>query len=140
MAFSTTVRARDNPAADAFAADCLAAIHARHHLARSLWPNPADRADGIQETLCKALANRHRFDGGANLGGWLYTVMLNVRRDQTKRGRHTCVEYRGGPADYAADLLDYADPEAILLAKESLHQHRPTSGSWGLHWWRGAMR
>ncbi len=34
--------------------------------------------DLIQETLYKALANKHRYNVGTNLKAWLYTIMRNI--------------------------------------------------------------
>lgn len=93
--------------------------------ARKLWPNSiADREEGVSETVTRAIAKAHLFDG-ANLIGWLKIIMRNVRRDQWAKG------YRKGSKPVAGDRLvysghyDYAalrpclcDPESIMIALE----------------------
>ncbi len=37
-----------------------------------------DAKDLIQDTVCKALVNREKFNSGTNLKAWLYTIMRNI--------------------------------------------------------------
>ncbi|MCY7410422.1 MAG: RNA polymerase sigma factor [Chitinophagales bacterium] len=37
-----------------------------------------DAKDLIQDTVCKALVNREKFNAGTNLKAWLYTIMRNI--------------------------------------------------------------
>ena len=107
-----------------FASQVLSAMP--HFYAHTLWPNPWDREDGTQDTIVKALTNAHRFTGG-NLAAWLTTIMGNVRRDQWSKGyRKGSKEagerlvYAGGPDDYARARVCLCDPEAILIALETV--------------------
>lgn len=110
---------------DAFATQVWAATP-RLRTAYKLWPAHHDREDGIADTVVKALANAHRFDGH-NLEGWLTTIMRNVKLDQlskgyrkgTKRPDGDRLRYLGTLYDYTAHLTCLCNPEAILIAKET---------------------
>lgn len=106
-----------------FSASVLAAMP-RSYAAR-LWPDPWHRADGVQDTIVKALTNAHRFKGG-NMAAWLTTMMGNIRKDQRAKGyrKGTIVEearidYAGHTEDYAMTCAYLCDPESILITKES---------------------
>lgn len=47
--------------------------------------------DLLQETLCKALANREKYRNGVNIKGWLLTIMRNIFFNSYRRKR---LEYR----------------------------------------------
>lgn len=53
--------------------------------ARRLWPNTADREDGMSECLVRALENASQFDG-RNLAAWLTRIMRNIRTNQFSKG------------------------------------------------------
>lgn len=89
------------------------------------WPAHHDREDGIADTVVKALANAHRFDG-RNLIGWLSTIMRNVKLDQLSKGYRKGVKRPEGDRllffgenTYIGTLVCLCDPEAILIAKET---------------------
>jgi len=45
-----------------------------------------DRADDlVQETLLKAWTNRHRYEEGTNLRGWLFTILRNTLFSQYRK-------------------------------------------------------
>ncbi len=56
--------------------------------------NEENANDLIQDTIYKALANRHRFRLGTNLKAWLYTIMKNtfITGYQKKSRRNECVD------------------------------------------------
>lgn len=44
----------------------------------SLTRNMESAKDLLQETLCKALANREKYQSGTNIKAWLFTIMRNI--------------------------------------------------------------
>lgn len=48
------------------------------YFALNLTSNDEDAKDLLQETLLKAISNRHRFAEKTNLKAWLYTIMKNI--------------------------------------------------------------
>jgi RNA polymerase sigma-70 factor (ECF subfamily) len=48
------------------------------YFALNLTSNDEDARDLLQETLLKAISNRHRFADKTNLKAWLYTIMKNI--------------------------------------------------------------
>lgn len=109
-----------------FNSDIICSMSTLRPFARRLWPtSPDDLKDGMQETICRAIANRSKF-GGGNLAAWLTTIMRNVRRDQWAKGYRKGAKSQGrgdrviytGEAGYAHHLPDFDDPESILIARE----------------------
>ena len=47
-------------------------------LAVTLTHDPEEAKDLLQETLCRALANKEKYNIGTNIKAWLYTIMRNV--------------------------------------------------------------
>lgn len=48
------------------------------YFALNLTSNDEEAKDLLQETLLKAISNRHRFAEKTNLKAWLYTIMKNI--------------------------------------------------------------
>lgn len=71
-------------APDAFALNVYHTLPSLMPYARRLWPNVADREDGVSECLVRALEHQSRFDG-RNLPGWLTRIMRNIRCNQYRR-------------------------------------------------------
>lgn len=118
-------------AADTFALDVWALRPSLIPYARSLWRGDnAGADDGLDETVCRALANRARFTGG-NLGAWMNRILRNIRCDQLAKGgrKGTRAPGAGDRLIYFANygvvddpnepLLDLCDPESILIARET---------------------
>lgn len=56
-----------------------------HGLARRLATHPEDAEDLVQETFLRAWKDRGRFRGDADIGTWLYRILLNVCLDRRRR-------------------------------------------------------
>jgi len=60
-----------------------------------LCGNEVEAHDMVQETFLQAIKSIHRFKGKSSLFTWLYAILLNVFRQQTRKKR-----YSAFPADY----------------------------------------
>lgn len=59
------------------------------YFALNLTSNDEDAQDLLQETLLKAISNRHRFAEKTNLKAWLYTIMKNIFINNYRRAVKT---------------------------------------------------
>jgi len=83
---------------DDFAADLLEQLPHLRAFARLIARNPATADDLVQDTLLRALANRHQYQPGTNLRGWLITIMRNRFYNMMRKSSHT--------AEVSVDYLD----------------------------------
>lgn len=51
----------------------------------SLTKDAEDAKDLLQETVCRALANKDKYHVGTNIKAWLYTIMRNIFINQYRR-------------------------------------------------------
>jgi DNA-directed RNA polymerase specialized sigma24 family protein len=93
---------------DTFAINVYHTLPSLMPYARRLWPNAADREDGMSECLVRALEHQSRFDG-RNLPGWLTRILRNIKTNQFSKG------YRKGtrPAS-VSDRIVYVDSYAAF--------------------------
>jgi RNA polymerase sigma-70 factor (ECF subfamily) len=59
------------------------------YFALNLTSNDEAAKDLVQETLLKAISNRHRFAEKTNLKAWLYTIMKNIFINNYRRSTKT---------------------------------------------------
>ena len=59
------------------------------YFALNLTSNDEAAKDLLQETLLKAISNRHRFADKTNLKAWLYTIMKNIFINNYRRSMKT---------------------------------------------------
>ncbi len=59
-----------------------------------------DAKDLIQETLCRALANKEKYNVGTNIKAWLYTIMRNVFINDYRRSLKQPVVFEISPKDF----------------------------------------
>jgi len=89
--------------------------------ARSFVRSPNDADDLVQETIVRALSNRHQFVAGTRLKSWLFTIMRNtfynarVRALRERPGQDECV----------------ADGRVVKAAQEDAQRLREVSDSIG---------
>jgi RNA polymerase sigma-70 factor, ECF subfamily len=62
---------------DTFHNDLVAALPGLKAFAVSLCKNLSNAEDLLQETVLKALNNKHQFELGTNINAWLTTIMKN---------------------------------------------------------------
>lgn len=106
-----------------FALDVWQIMPSLNRYALRLWSGDSSGAeDGMQETVCRAIAQRDKFKGG-NLAAWLTHMLLNIRRDELSKGYRKGQGEPGGRLVFCASYEDYptpdlCDPESILIARE----------------------
>lgn len=83
--------------------------------ARALTRNAADADDLVQDTLCKALANLHRFQPGTHLRAWLFTIMRNTFYTRAGRSRR---EVTGSSDCVSGTLVSEPTQEWSVRGKE----------------------
>ena len=91
--------------------------------------------DLVQETLLRAWHGRRSFARRSTFRAWLYAIATNTCLDHLRRGRRRALPYqlqRPGETDapeypdvawlqpYPDALLDEADPESLMIAKETV--------------------
>lgn len=81
--------------------DVVSLIPALRAFAWSLSHNGSDADDLVQDTLIKAWSNRDRFEPGANLRAWLFTILRNTYYTNVLRRRR---EVRDETGEYADTL------------------------------------
>ena len=84
-----------------------------YRVANALEHNRADAEDLVQETLLRAYRSLDGFDG-ANVRGWLVTILKNTQRNQHRRTRPEAVD-----PEVAAATVDPVDRDPALLAERS---------------------
>lgn len=70
---------------DTFNEDIIAARPMLLRIAMSLYRSPDRAQDLVQETMLKALLNKHRFVTGTNLHAWLFTILRNQRLSELRK-------------------------------------------------------
>ena len=94
---------------DPFEVSMLAVVPSLRAFGISLSGN-VDRADDlVQETLLRALANRHSFQVGTNMGAWLFTILRNLFRSEYRKRRR---EVEDADGSYAETLKTQPEQES----------------------------
>lgn len=95
--------------------DVVSLIPPLRAYARALTRNSVDADDLVQETLCKALANLHRFQPGTHLRAWLFTIMRNTFYTRAGQARR---EVTGGADCISGTLVSQPTQEWSVRGKE----------------------
>lgn len=88
--------------------------------ALKLYGNVDDADDAVQDTLMRAIANRHSFQEGSNLQAWLSVILKNAFLGSRRKGRHQRMVASGLPDDYAFALTAPDDPHKTLEAVQAI--------------------
>jgi RNA polymerase sigma-70 factor (ECF subfamily) len=90
------------------------------YFALNLTSNDEEAKDLLQETLLKAISNRHRFADKTNLKAWMYTIMKNIFINNYRRSMKT-----NTIVDNTKDLYFLNIPQqADFVAPESTYSER----------------
>lgn len=93
--------------------------------------DPEAVTDLVQDAILNAMKAASKFRGGANLRTWLYTILLNLIRDNYQRGKKGRVStfsdlegHRGDDREFSETLIDRdsADPLQCALDRDLLRQ------------------
>jgi RNA polymerase sigma-70 factor (ECF subfamily) len=72
-----------------FNSEVLSLSKPLRYFALNLTSNDEEAKDLLQETLLKAISNRHRFADKTNLKAWMYTIMKNIFINNYRRSMKT---------------------------------------------------
>lgn len=105
----------------------LVRMHSRLIYSTSLGilKNHADAEDNLQDVLCKAYTNIHRFQGRSRFASWLFRITINealmkIRKgNSANRAGQTDLATEAGEEDLALTVRDKcADPERQCIASD----------------------
>lgn len=105
----------------------LVRMHSRLIYSTSLGilKNHADAEDNLQDVLCKAYTNIHRFQGRSRFASWLFRITINealmkIRKgNSANRAGQTDLATEAGEEDLALSVRDKcADPERQCIASD----------------------
>ena len=115
------------PVDDEFRSRMLATVPALRAFGISLSGN-VDRAnDLVQETLLRALANRHSFQPGTNMRAWLFTILRNLFRSEYRKRRREVEDADGAYADTLKTLpeqVSHIEFEEFTVALNKLPEEQ----------------
>jgi RNA polymerase sigma-70 factor, ECF subfamily len=89
----------------------LTALPSLRAFAISLTNDPIQADDLVQDTILRAWANSHRFEPGANLHAWLFTILRNLFHSEWRKRRREVEDVDGS---YAAKLKTLPDQQVHL--------------------------
>jgi RNA polymerase sigma factor (sigma-70 family) len=72
-----------------FNSEVLSLSKPLRYFALNLTSNDEEAKDLLQETMLKAISNRHRFADKTNLKAWMYTIMKNIFINNYRRSMKT---------------------------------------------------
>jgi RNA polymerase sigma-70 factor (ECF subfamily) len=116
-------RSASNEAAlttDSFESALMEATETLKRYAMRLYHDPVASEDAVQETLCRALENRHAFTLGTNMCAWLATIMRNAFCSERKSAAAKHLDYKD-ESDYADHIEAPENPERSLIVKQSFN-------------------
>lgn len=87
----------------------------------SLTKDYEDAKDLYQETICKALANRDKYNIGTNIKAWLFTIMRNIFINDYRRKAKQKTIFDSTPNEFLLNFKQLSvknDGESNMLMKE----------------------
>ena len=95
--------------------ELVAKLPALHAFSRSFARSRQDAEDLVQETVVRALANKHRFRRGTRLKSWLFTIMRHTFCNEFNRAKRE----RPGVDECVSDRRVMPAPqESVVRLKE----------------------
>jgi RNA polymerase sigma-70 factor (ECF subfamily) len=90
-----------------------------HALASRMLRNPESARDAAQEAFLRAFSRLDQFDGHHRFSAWLFKILVNVIRDEARRGRTA-------PIDGEPDLSPGAAPSPgdVIIRQEEIENVR----------------
>src|SRR5450432_4826740 len=73
--------------------------------------------DLLQETMCRALANKEKYNVGTNIKAWLYTIMRNIFINDYRRKAKRNTIFDSTPNEF---LLNYNQITSANAAESNL--------------------
>jgi RNA polymerase sigma factor (sigma-70 family) len=83
----------------------------------TLTRDPESAKDLVQETMCRALSNREKYNAGTNIKAWLYTIMRNIFINNYRKKIKQTVIFDSTSNDF---LVDYNQCAIANLAESRL--------------------
>jgi RNA polymerase sigma-70 factor (ECF subfamily) len=113
----------ETPPPDSFEERLMALLPDLRRYSRSLTRSDADGEDLLQDSVERILSNRATWSG-ANLRGWVLTIMTNLYRNGTRRGRRfPSVEI--GEAEHIAAAAPPGDPLTRAHLAQAIDELNP---------------
>jgi RNA polymerase sigma factor (sigma-70 family) len=87
----------------------------------SLTRDTETAKDLIQETFCRAIANKDKYSVGTNIKAWLYTIMRNIFINNYRRKAKQNTIFDGSPNEFLLhnnNATERYEVEKNLLSKE----------------------
>jgi RNA polymerase sigma-70 factor (ECF subfamily) len=100
-----------------FEAELLTHLPVLRKQAMSLCRNRDTRDDMVQETICRALYYRDKFEMGTNMGAWLCTILRNAFYASIRRDKYTAED---PDEKMALGMVCHDDPVDRIVARETL--------------------
>ncbi len=114
---------------DSFVRELAALAPLLTRRAQLLTPDRACAEDLVQETLARALANRHQFRRGSNLRSWTSSILRNLFIDDCRRNKLSSQyqHQQTEPLQFAEPNLspiDLVDSDDVLRALDTLSEEQ----------------
>ncbi|MBL0407346.1 sigma-70 family RNA polymerase sigma factor [Microvirga aerilata] len=109
------IRARTDPADQAFADGILASVTSLRAFAVSLTRNADQAEDLVQETVLRAISKHEQFAAGTNLQAWLFTILRNQFFSEHRKITREVEDVDGS---YAATMISLPDQEDRIMVHD----------------------
>lgn len=90
-----------------------------HTLALRMLRNPEAARDAAQEAFLRAFSRLKQFDGSHRFSAWLFKILVNVIKDEVRRGRLSSID--ADPDDVSSETRS---PSDVLIREEDIDRVR----------------